>query len=132
MKVEDNTSRALAYSALVNDPKRNEVHEKRNAEVAHEIERIRATMPRRDPKWTEERRLSIDKLALHHGKRMVLWDDAGMGFYLWINWDWSANCPAQQPTNGSNDEAGWYSNYKQMLKAPLLDTTLADEQLAEW
>ena len=39
-------------------------------------------------------RAQCDKLALHHGKRCVLWDDDGGGFCLWLNWDWAANRPA--------------------------------------
>jgi len=35
-----------------------------------------------------------DKLALHHGKRCILWDDDGSGFCLWLHWDWAANRPA--------------------------------------
>jgi hypothetical protein len=41
-----------------------------------------------------------DKLALHHGKRCILWDDEGSGFCLWLNWDWAANRPAKvHPTD---------------------------------
>jgi hypothetical protein len=46
------------------------------------------------PCSNERPRVQCDKLALHHGKRCVLWDDEGSGFCLWINWDWASNSPA--------------------------------------
>ena len=39
-------------------------------------------------------RAQCDKIALHHGKRCVLWDDDAAGFCLWMHWDWAANRPA--------------------------------------
>jgi hypothetical protein len=40
-------------------------------------------------------RAQCDKMALHHGKRCILWDDDASGFYLWMHWDWAANRPAK-------------------------------------
>ena len=40
-----------------------------------------------------------DKLALHLGKRCVLWDDDGAGFTLWLRWDWARNQPARIPAD---------------------------------
>jgi hypothetical protein len=54
-------------------------------------------MPRRQPCWDEEVRERVDAMALGYGKRMVLWDDAAAGFYMWINWDWDSNTPAVKP-----------------------------------
>eukprot|EP00240_Pyramimonas_obovata_P008625 CAMPEP_0118923726 /NCGR_PEP_ID=MMETSP1169-20130426/2146_1 /TAXON_ID=36882 /ORGANISM="Pyramimonas obovata, Strain CCMP722" /LENGTH=89 /DNA_ID=CAMNT_0006864755 /DNA_START=108 /DNA_END=374 /DNA_ORIENTATION=+ len=88
MPRDDSMQNRATYSAWVNDPTRKGANDKKNAELAQEIERITQKMPCREPRWTEERRLQIDSLALHHGKRMILWDDAETGFFIWMNWDW--------------------------------------------
>lgn len=38
--------------------------------------------PRRKPKWKYSRIEYIDAVALKEGKRCIMWDDSGNGFYL--------------------------------------------------
>ena len=49
-----------------------------------------------------------------------------------LNWDWLRNRPAQ---SGSPEEAlqpGWWHNAKQLLRPPLLDPSLPEDQVAAW
>ncbi len=38
--------------------------------------------PGRKPDWDEERIMKMDRAALELGKRCILWDDKGAGFFL--------------------------------------------------
>jgi len=58
--------------------KRKHRKEQLDAAVAH----MQATNPNRLPMWSTERIMRIDRFALQHGKRCIMWDDAGSGFYL--------------------------------------------------
>ena len=110
----------------------------------------------RKPDWDAEQLMLLDRTALELGKRCVLWDDAGSGFYLvsiriittmmyelnvtmcelvsmqMINWDWVRNCPAGTPTPDATCELGWWANAKQLLSPPLLDSSIPDSKVAAW
>ncbi len=47
-----------------------------------EVKALQAGNPRREPAWAEERVMAMDRAALELGKRCVMWDDTGAGFYL--------------------------------------------------
>jgi hypothetical protein len=38
--------------------------------------------PGRKPDWNEERIMRMDRAALELGKRCIMWDDKGTGFFL--------------------------------------------------
>lgn len=62
-----------------------EVLEKRKQRVQEldaDVNRMQSRNPGRVPDWDEERLMRMDKAALQHGKRCVMWDDTGAGFYL--------------------------------------------------
>lgn len=73
----------------------------------------------------------MDRMALEHSKRCIMWDDEGVGFYLvrqlqhqdvcytlkyvtslfnclqqMVNWDWLTNQPAKMPKDRAF-EPGW-------------------------
>jgi len=61
------------------------VLEKRKQRIAgldSEIERMQNANPGRKPDWDEERIMKMDRAALELGKRCVMWDDKGTGFFL--------------------------------------------------
>jgi hypothetical protein len=61
------------------------VLERRRQRVAAldaEVKSLQAGNPRREPGWDAERVMAMDAAALALGKRCVMWDDAGAGFYL--------------------------------------------------
>ncbi|KAK3277142.1 hypothetical protein CYMTET_14829 [Cymbomonas tetramitiformis] len=106
------------------------------AALAQECAALAKSWKGREASWPEQKRQLVDKLALEYGKRMVLWDDEGSGFYLWINWDWETNKPRKLRDHNRQSvnrrEAGWYENYKHLIGPPLLDPTIEDAHLATW
>ena len=127
----------------------------------------------------------MDRSCLEQGKRCVMWDDEGAGFYLvgaapkpplvpapppspalgnWhlpattshppalpspcpahhsltlpslllpqmLNWDWLSNRPAQPGCPEEALQPGWWHNAKQLLRPPLLDPSLPEDQVAAW
>lgn len=61
-----------------------------------------------------------------------MWDDEGDGFYLLLNWDWLKNKPRHPPQTLEKFDPGWWSNVKQMLRMPLIDPGVSDDELASW
>jgi hypothetical protein len=64
------------------DPKVLETRKKRVASLDDTIRRMQVQNAGRRPNWSEERILVYDRIALESGKRCVLWDDTGNGFFL--------------------------------------------------
>jgi hypothetical protein len=61
------------------------VLEKRKQRIAaldSEIERMQNANPGRKPDWSEEKIMNMDRAALELGKRCIMWDDRGTGFFL--------------------------------------------------
>ena len=59
--------------------------EKRRQRVAQldaEVARMTSTNSGRVPAWDTERVMRMDQAALALGKRCIMWDDAGAGFFL--------------------------------------------------
>lgn len=88
--------------------------------------------PGRPPSWDEERLLRLDRAALKLGKRCVMWDDSGGGFYLMLNWDWEKNLPAHPSPEEDPFAPGWIHHAREILRPPLLDPSVPDERLSDW
>lgn len=135
--------------------------------------------PGRMPCWDDERVMRMDRAALEQGKRCVMWDDQGAGFFLvrniapgqpvcpaslpgmihrqrgraldanhsckvlplsepplpavqMLNWDWVHNRPAEPSSPETAFQPGWWHNARTMLRRPLLDPSVAADDLAAW
>ena len=49
-----------------------------------------------------------------------------------LNWDWLSNRPAQPGSPAEALQPGWWHNAKQLLRPPLLDPSLPEEEVAAW
>ena len=49
-----------------------------------------------------------------------------------LNWDWLSNRPAQPGCPQEALQPGWWHNAKQLLRPPLLDPSLTEDQVAAW
>ena len=65
-----------------NNPEVLEKRKQRIAALDSEIKRMQNDNPGRKPDWDEERIMKMDRAALELGKRCILWDDKGAGFFL--------------------------------------------------
>jgi hypothetical protein len=120
----------LSYKNMATNPLRKASLQLRSDEQKRQMELQVARMRGALPDWSEERFILI---ALHTGKRCILWDDEGAGFCLWLRWDWASNTPAKpEAGRDTSNETGWYQDLKSFFKAPLLDPSVEDGQLADW
>ncbi|KAK9824355.1 hypothetical protein WJX72_009649 [[Myrmecia] bisecta] len=119
------------YSSAQLQPDVLERRQKNQDELKMRINHILQHNPRRKLAWDEHRIQELDKFALQHGKRCIMWDDEGAGFYMMLNWDWESNKPAKLVPERSS-EPGWYANAMQLLKLPLLDVSVTEDRLAAW
>lgn len=65
-----------------NNPEVLERRRQRVAQLDSQVADMTANNPGRVPAWEEARLMAMDRLALEQGKRCVMWDDQGAGFYL--------------------------------------------------
>lgn len=49
-----------------------------------------------------------------------------------LNWDWLHNRPAAPAPGADASQPGWWANLRQLVRPPLLDPDLPEEQLAGW
>jgi hypothetical protein len=70
------------FSCSKNNPEVLEKRKQRIAAFESEIKRMQTTNPGRTPNWDEERIMKMDRAALEMGKRCIMWDDKGTGFFL--------------------------------------------------
>lgn len=54
----------------------------KEAQLDAEVKSMLAAMPGRVPGWERRRVMLIDRYCLEEGKRCIMWDDDGAGFYL--------------------------------------------------
>lgn len=59
-----------------------EKRKQRIAALDSEIKRMQNANPGRKPDWDEDKIMKMDRAALELGKRCVMWDDKGTGFFL--------------------------------------------------
>jgi hypothetical protein len=116
----------------MNDPAVLERRRQRVAALDAQVAASRARRPGRVPDWPPERLARLDRLALEAGKRCVMWDDAGAGFYLMLNWDWLRNRPAEAATPAEAHGPGWWAAARELLRPPLLDPAVPAAELAAW
>ena len=114
---------------------RREMKKKRLQEaVARELSGIK---PRKSS-WSPSRCAEMDERCVKEGKRCVMWSDAGTGWYVLINWDWSANRPRSKEEDCFNGHTegtylpGYYEDLRKILRPPLLDGSVPPDRLAEW
>jgi hypothetical protein len=51
-------------------------------ELNRQVQQMLQRNPGRVPCWEQQRLMHLDALALRQGKRCIMWDDEGSGFYL--------------------------------------------------
>ncbi|KAL4423816.1 hypothetical protein ABPG75_001117 [Micractinium tetrahymenae] len=120
------------YHDAMNDPEVLKRREERKKALDAAVEDMLARAPGRVPGWDLERRMYMDRFCLEHGKRCIMWDDEGAGFYLMMHWDWLANRPAELPSPEAAAYPGWWHNIKEMMRPPLLEVALPEGELAAW
>lgn len=117
----------------MNDPKVVEQREQKIAAMNRDIERMKRQNAGRPPSWDDKRLMQLDRAALEFGKRCIMWDDSGAGFYYMMNWDWERNCPAHPAsTKESAAEPGWIIHARAILRPPLFDPSVSDDKIASW
>lgn len=65
-----------------NNPEVLEQRQRRLEELDARAAAMLAVAPGRPPAWPPERLAALDAHALAHGKRCIMWDDQGAGFFL--------------------------------------------------
>lgn len=65
-----------------NDPAVLERRQRATEELDASVRRMVEHNPGRAPRWAPQRVMHMDRFCLQHGKRCVMWDDEGAGFYL--------------------------------------------------
>ena len=65
-----------------NNPEVLAKRKERVAQLDNDIKRMQTHNPGKKPEWNEQRVMLMDRTALELGKRCIMWDDAGSGFFL--------------------------------------------------
>lgn len=121
------------YNQAKNDPEMLAKRAARQAKLDAKVEHMMKTMPGRVPNWHPNRLMQLDRFCLEAGKRCIMWDDEGAGFYLMMNWDWLRNQPSEPASFEERWKSqGWWLNVKEMMRPPLMDNTCPADKLAEW
>lgn len=127
-----NTVQTLSLYCRKNDPAVLEKRGQRVEKLETSLKSLFENNHRRIPDWDVQRIEALDAMALAHGKRCIMWDDQGAGFYLLINWDWLQNKPAVASTSDTLTGPGWWENVRRLLQPPLIDPDIPQDALAAW
>ncbi|WPT11919.1 hypothetical protein PSENEW3n2_00005418 [Picochlorum sp. SENEW3] len=120
------------YKDIKNDPETVRKRQEKKKRLQNSVEKIIKGITSRKTVWAIDKVMDMDALCLKHGKRCIMWDDEGNGFYLLLNWDWSANRPREETGQENAWDPGWYSNAASILRPPLLDPSVPATELAQW